>query len=267
MPPTSTCCDLKAIDLAREALYRFLAAAFTDPRFPAAAPALNPADQRLAAAAADVLRAEAEADPVPLGFGERPAEDLDVAEAIAGLAGPADELAAAYDRAFGLVAARECPPYETEYCPNSEPFFRTQQMADVAGFYAAFGLTGSTARRERPDMLTRELEFMAHLLLLKRLAEPRDVHDPAAAERAPVCSDAARQFFRDHLSWWVPSFARGLAHRAEGGPYAALARVLAAFLPAERGRLEVKAPQSPVRPTAERPGAEEAGCAGCALAP
>jgi TorA maturation chaperone TorD len=261
----ANCSYEKAIDVAREALYRFLASALSDPRSAAAARALNRADQLLAAAAADLLRTEAEADAVPLGFGERPAEDLDLSEAVAGLAVSDDELAAAYDRAFGLVAARECPPYETEYCPNSEPFFRTQQMADVAGFYAAFGLTGSTTRRERPDMLIRELEFMAHLLLLKRLAEAGDLPDPTS-ERAVVAADAAGKFFRDHLSWWLPSFARGLAHRAGIGPYAALARVLAAFLPTERGRLGVKAPQAPVRPAEER--TEAAGeCAGCALAP
>src|SRR5262245_56598666 len=162
MPLILTDSDLKAIALAREALYRFLAAALTDPRTPAAERALSPADQRLAVAAADLLRAEAEIEPVPLGFGERPPAELDLREAAEGLTGPADQLAADYDRAFGLVAARECPPYETEYCPNSEPFFRTQQMADVAGFYSAFGLTGSTTRRERPDILIRELEFMAH---------------------------------------------------------------------------------------------------------
>lgn len=264
MPPTMTGYEVKAIDLAREALYRFLASALSDPRSTAAVRALNPADQRLAVAAAELLRVEAEADPVPLGFGERPPEDLNLAEAIAGLTGSDEELTAAYDLAFGLVAARECPPYETEYCPNSEPFFRTQQMADVAGFYAAFGLTGSTIRRERPDMLTRELEFMAHLLLLKRLAEAGNIPDPSG-DRADVAADAAGKFFRDHLSWWVPSFARGLAHRAGSGPYAALARVLAAFLPAERGRLGVKAPQMPLRPAEER--ADSATeCAGCALA-
>jgi TorA maturation chaperone TorD len=257
--------DLKAIDLAREALYRFLAAALTDPRSPGAERALDPVDQRLAVAAADLLRAEAEIDPVPLGFGELPPAHLDLTEAVAGLSGSPEDLEAEYDRAFGLVAARECPPYETEYCPNSEPFFRTQQMADVAGFYGAFGLTGSTARRERPDILTRELEFMAHLLLLTRLAEEGKIPDPSG-ERAAVAADAARKFFGDHLSWWVPSFARGLAHRAGGGPYAALARVLAAFLPTERGRLGVKAPQSPVCAADERAeGATE--CAGCALAP
>src|SRR5262245_5030093 len=102
--------DLKAIDLAREALYRFLAAALSDPRTPAAERALNPVDQQLAVAAADLLRAEAEIDPVPLGFGERSHADLDLTEAVTGLSGPPEELETEYDRAFGLVAARECPP-------------------------------------------------------------------------------------------------------------------------------------------------------------
>jgi TorA maturation chaperone TorD len=199
---------------------------------------------------------------VPLGFGELPAEALDLADIVAELDRPPDELCAEYDRVFGLVYARECPPYETEYCPTSEPFYRAQQMADVAGFYRAFGLTGAEARPERPDHLANELEFMAVLFLKNRLA--LDEALPEAAEHIAVCDNAQADFFREHLAWWVPSFAAGLRRKAGDGLYAALGRVLAAFLPAERSRFGVKAPQAPVRPALiERP-EEDAGCAGCA---
>jgi TorA maturation chaperone TorD len=109
--------------------------------------------------------------------------------------------------------------------------------------------------------VARELEFLAHLLFLRRLA---DDGSPTGGERTGVCEDAARRFFRDHVAWWVPSFATGLCRRAGTGPYAALGRALAAFLPAERGRLGIKAPQAPVRPARPERSEEDAGCAGCA---
>jgi TorA maturation chaperone TorD len=208
------------------------------------------------------LREEALADSVPLGFGELPAAALDLTDATAELLNSSDTLCAEYDRVFGLVYARECPPYETEYCPTAEPFFRAQQLADIAGFYRAFGITGAEAHPERPDHVVNELEFMAFLFLKKRLAA--DGNGPQSAEHAAVTAEARNEFFREHLAWWVPSFTAGLRRKAGDGLYFHIGRVLAAFLPAERGRFGVKAPQAPMQPRLiERP-EEAAGCVGCA---
>ena len=82
------------------------------------------------------------------------------------------------------------------------------------------------------------------------------------AETAQTCDGNTRHSGRTDASFG----GNGPGNRAGNGPYAGLARVLAAFLPTERGRLGVKAPQSPVRAADERAdsGTE---CAGCALAP
>lgn len=253
--------ETQANDLARESLYRYLAAALTDPRGSAFRLALNAESQATAALAAELLREDAQADPVPLGFGELPPEDLDLSDLLTEFRRPLDDLLTEYDRAFGLTIARECPPYETEYCPNSEPFFRSQQLADVAGFYLAFGLKTARETPQRPDHVAQELEFMAFLLMKERLA--RDEGGPDAEAFAAVCEDTARVFFREHLAWWVPSFATGLRRKTESGPYAVVARVLAAFLPAERGRLGIKAPNAPVRPHGAAGAEHNSGCAGC----
>jgi len=246
MPDTAT-----ELDLAREALYRFLAAALRDPRSDGAAPVRDPESRRLARAAADRLRGEEPAGGGRRGFGELPPELLTV-DPFAAAAGESHaELCAEYDRVFGLLGAGDCPPHETEFQPNQEPFFRSQQMADVAGFYRAFGL-GSP---ERPDSLPLELEFMAFLLTKERLA--------ATAGEAAVCAEAGRDFFRDHLAWWAPSFATGLRRKAGGGPYAALAQALAAFLPAERRRFGIDTPSLPVRPVPAGRAEEGEGCAAC----
>jgi TorA maturation chaperone TorD len=255
MPTTEPAAEAAAVDLARECLYRFLAAALTDPLADPAALLADPASRRLAAHAADLLREEGRASPAALGFGELPAEDLDLAPLLALAARPRAERTAEYDRVFGLVPSRECPPYETEYHAAAEPFFRAQQLADVAGFYRAFGLEPTRGRPERPDHIALELEFMAFLLAKKRLA--------ADADQVVVCAEAEAAFFRDHLAWWVPSFATGLRRKAEGGLYTAVAQVLAALMPGERSRYGVPPPRVPLRATLIEPPEQQAGCAGC----
>ena len=123
-------------------------------------------------------------------------------------------LRAQYDTVFGLVVPKECPPYETEYYPTQETFGRSQQMADVAGFYQAFGIEPAQSSPERPDHLALELEFMAFLLLKRRQAIAATDHDPEAGEQASICDRALRDFFRDHLAWWLPAFAAGLRRKA-----------------------------------------------------
>jgi TorA maturation chaperone TorD len=218
-------------------------------------------NQRLACAAADLLRTDSGQETVQLGFAELPPQQLDLEPVVSELRKPIDELCAEYDRVFGLVLARECPPYETEYHPTSETFFRSQQLADIAGFYRAFGLEPSHAHPERPDYLPLELEFMAFLLMKKRLA--MNALESHAAERVNVCEEAECNFFREHLAWWVPAFASGLRRKAGSALYAALARVLATLVPAERHRLGVDRPRVPVQAELiERP-EEQSGCANC----
>jgi TorA maturation chaperone TorD len=256
---TADVVETGASALARECLYRFFAAVLSDPRGPGWGAIADPDDRLLAAAAAAILREDAEAEPVPLGYGERPPADLDLYDLLGELRRPQEDLAAEYDRTFGLVSLRECPPYGTEYGPNSEPFFRAQQLADVAGFYAAFGVMGGRTRPERADHVALELEFLAHLLLKQRLAGDSD----EGRARAAVCADAARRFFRDHVVPWGPAFTAGLQRR--GGLYAQVGRALAAFLPTERSRFGIPIPKAPMRPLPSvRPEEESQGCAGCA---
>jgi TorA maturation chaperone TorD len=253
-----------AVLLARECLYRFLAAALSDPYSDCFALALDPCNRQLAGAAADLIRAEVSEAPAPLGIGELPPSQLDLGPLQAELDRPLEELRAEYDRVFGLVQSRECPPYETEYHSSTEPFFRTQQLADVAGFYRAFGLETARAAPERPDHIAVELEFMALLALKERLALQSVPDNPDAAEQAAVCAEAGRTFCSDHLSWWVPSFAMGLRRKAGTGLFAILANVLAALVAAERVRYGLPAPRLPLQPALiERP-EEQSGCLSCA---
>jgi len=248
-----------SIDLAREGLYRFLAAALRDPRDLGATLARDPDSQCLALAAADMLRTDAATQAMRRGLGELPAEFLTLKAALEMLQDSFADHSSEYDRVFGMITRKECPPYETEFHGTSEPFFRSQQMADIAGFYRGFGLGLSACSPERPDYLPLELEFMAFLLMKKRLAG--EAHE---VDKVEICAAAEASFFGDHLAWWVPAFATGLRRRAGSGLYAHLAEVLAALVPAERQRLGVDTTSIPVQPTLiEQADEDSLGCAGC----
>jgi TorA maturation chaperone TorD len=249
-----------APDLARESLYRFLAAIFGDPRGRHSWLAMNPLDFSAARDAADLLRGEFSELRIPLGLGELPVEDLDLRPLLAALTRPDGEIISEYVRVFGLVTCRECPPYETEYCPNDDTFYRSQQMADIAGFYRAFGLQVAADLRERPDYLPLELEFEAFLLMKIRSS---GAGVPPDSDHLDICRDARAAFFCEHLSWWAPSFALAVRRRAEDGMYFEAARVLAALLPLERAVFEVPAPALPILQPKSQEISNE--CEGCAL--
>lgn len=253
--------DSAAVDLARESVYRFLSAVLSDPRGGRFRLAQDAADQRLACQAAALLREDA-APAGRRGLGELPAEALDLANVCEHLRRPLDALLTEYDRAFGLAAGRDCPPFETEYHPNSDPFFRAQQMADVAGFYRAFGLSPSQDLPERPDHAVLELEFMAFVLLKKRMAQFEDDRD-GAAENVAVCDQAQQSFFRDHVAWWLPAFATGLRRKSGDGLYAAAGRALAALVHAERCRLGVDTASISGLPDRSDGPEEPGACGGC----
>jgi TorA maturation chaperone TorD len=259
--------ETAAADLARECLYRFLSAVVNGPYDEGWSRAQDADGQDLASCATDLLRGEAQAEPDPasLAPGELGPEDLDLTRLVTCLQQHAEALRAEYDRTFGLVIPKECPPYETEYYPAKETFARSQQMADAAGFYRAFGVEPSADRPERPDHLALELEFMAFLLMKKRLAVASAQTNAEAAEQIEVCERAERDFFGDHLAWWVPAFATGLARKADRGYLRALARALAALIAAERHRLGVPTPHRPTQPSLIEQPDEQSGCASCPL--
>jgi putative dimethyl sulfoxide reductase chaperone len=265
MQMTDVLPESSAVDLARECLYRFLSGLVAGPYDERWRRVQDAENQVLAQRAVDLLRHEPEQDRGLLAFGERSLEDLEIGDLLDELQKSISELRADYDRVFGLVIPKECPPYETEYHPSTDTFFRSQEMADIAGFYRAFGIEPARALPERPDYLALELEFMAFLLMKKRLALASLETNPDACEQASVCEQVEQRFFGDHIAWWVPAFATGLERKAMSGYNRILARLLAALVAAERHRLAIPPPQKPVQAELiERP-EEQTGCSSCLL--
>jgi TorA maturation chaperone TorD len=259
----------RGLNLARQAIYRFASLAFLDPRAGSWEQLTDAGIQDCVRAAAELIRTEAIADSAEPGLGEFPPSALDPASLIARLPGSADELNAEYESTFGLLVSSDCPPYETEYIDSKFSFQRSQELAEIAGYYQAFGLQPSDRHRERQDHLSLELEFMAVVIGLEMRAAAQPAGDPAAGnhgarERIIVCREAQARFLGDHLAWWVPALARLLDLLHGDGFYAASARLLAALMPVERALLGVPAKSGGAQPhSLERP--EE--CEGCLLQP
>lgn len=251
-----------AVSQARQILYRFIAMALADPRA-GAWPSLSCLrNDSLVADAAALLRNEAAAAAAELALGEQPLALLDPAPVLARLPASRDGLNELFESTFGLLASSTCPPHESDYINGKFTFQRSHALADVSGFYQAFGLEPSPQRREQHDHIVLELEFMAFLLGLERRAA--ESGDPAGAQRASICRDAARRFLGEHLAWWAPAFGRLLGRENPGGYYEAVGVLLGALIAAERSLCGIEPPGVGAAPSSvERP--EE--CEGCQLSP
>lgn len=140
-----------------------------------------------------------------------------------------------YTRCFGHAMSKDCPPYEAEY-GQAHIFQKTHTLADIAGFYRAFGLDLAADSHERVDHISVELEFM-HFLCSKEVYALANEHPD---EQLAVCREAQSKFLRSHLCRWAFGFARRLRAKAGDTLYQELAQLLAVFLEAELRTLGLK---------------------------
>lgn len=169
----------------------------------------------------------------------------------------------AYAMTFGHAGISHAVPYEAPYL-TTNVFQETAALADVTGFYRAFGVEPSATRRERADHVALELEFM-HLLTYKEGYALRNAGPDAAA----VCAGAQRSFLAAHLGRWGSLFFRRLGEIAEATHYGPLAVLGETFLAAEAAWAGARpVPAGP--PTADRAGAmtlPDGADASCPLEP
>lgn len=139
-------------------------------------------------------------------------------------------------------------PYETEYTA-AHPFMKSDQLADLMGFYRAFGLDMSETDRDRPDSIVAELEFM-HVLCLKEAAARAHYFG-----QIEMMEDAEKRFLGDHIGRWAGPFAQKVSESGISPLYASLLLLVHEFTAAECRRLGV-VPDSPpgVSTDREEPG-------------
>ena len=249
-----------AVLLARQALYRFAALSLLDPQAGSWERLAALRSEPVLTEAAALIRSLPGAVPDRIGLGEKPLRHLDPQSILTRMPTSRREMEDHYVSHFGLLVSNACPPYETEYISSKLDFQRSNALADINGFYRAFGICISADRPERPDHIVLELEFMANVIALEVHATSDSVD--RADERGQICRDAQARFVKEHLAWWVPAFARLLQREDPDGLYAAVGEFLAALIPVERALLRVESATYHVGPTVvERPDA----CEGCQL--
>lgn len=110
-----------------------------------------------------------------------------------------------FDRGKGRVSL-----YETEH-GRMRGLSKGHDLADLAGFYGAFGLAlDTTELHEMLDHIAVELEFYGVLLLKQAIL----THE-GDGEGAAIVLDARRKFLTDHLGAFVAAIAAQPAVRAE----------------------------------------------------
>ncbi|MCB0033176.1 MAG: molecular chaperone TorD family protein [Anaerolineales bacterium] len=170
---------------------------------------------------------------------------------------PLTELQATHRRTFGTAGSLS---YETEYGLPHE-YRQSQEMADIAGFYRAFGFDLGGAVRERPDHVAVELEFMHILALKEAYALETDI-----PEHVEICADAQGKFLQDHLGRWVNLFAQSVAYNAPNSLFVPLAQFTADFVQADADRLGVTLDQPDLADVQHTPFDPDFSCADCAVA-
>jgi nitrate reductase assembly molybdenum cofactor insertion protein NarJ len=176
-----------------------------------------------------------------------------------------EDLQAEHRRVFGLVGS-QC--YETEFGLPHE-FRQSQELADLAGFYQAFGFRMGGKVRERPDHIAVELEFMYLLCLKEAYARAH-----GSIEQAEITRKAQAAFLKDHLGTWIDAFAASLliasdktgTKDVELSPYHLLARLAADFVRSDSERLGVTIEARSITKTAPTPHPADLSCEDCPAA-
>ena len=141
-----------------------------------------------------------------------------------------DEFVTEYSRLF--TGGGLCRTNENDYEKLS--FSMTEKLADVAGFYEAFGFEMTAGVGERPDFIGTELDYI-NLLLLKQAYALKN----GWSEHAEVSGNSLNSFLDSHFVNWVPKLCIALGELATtGGVYATAADALAALVDSEQRRLD-----------------------------
>ncbi len=145
-------------------------------------------------------------------------------DAIEGI--PAETLCDQWNDNFEPSGSVGISPTETAHnlATGQEAWLKTYRIADVAGFYKAFGVEVEPGT-ERPDHLGAELEFMQLLALKEAVALSESNSDGVE-----VCQQAASAFLEDHLGTWVGILAGKLQGEGVGDVYPSALGVLTDFV-------------------------------------
>lgn len=138
-----------------------------------------------------------------------------------------------YARLFlarGLVSL-----HETAYGDGRRIAGRAAELADIGGFYAAFGLRIVEADPDLPDHLCSELEFYSLLLVKLAYAD-----GGGWSPKREITRRAAVKFLEQHLGRWTGALTEEIRAQSAACPYRELADLLEALIAAEIRRTRAR---------------------------
>ncbi len=121
------------------------------------------------------------------------------------------------------------PNWETAY-ELDKVGRRVYELADIQGFYRAFGLE---VKDVEPDSIVAQLEFISFLFLKIDFAKKKGIK-----EMDDVCSKALVEFMKNHAGRWYKLFTDLVIENTEEEYYKEVAKLLRAFLDAETKPIE-----------------------------
>lgn len=136
----------------------------------------------------------------------------------------AEELAVEYARLF-IGPGRHIPPYEAA---QREATLWGKSTGEVVAFIGVNGFTCAEDYSGIPDHISIELEFMREITLREAVAWKAGDSDEARR-----CIRIEKEFIRDHLMRWIPSFCEKVIAGASSTFYRELATLTRGFIESE----------------------------------
>lgn len=153
-----------------------------------------------------------------------------------------DDATIALDYTRHFLASAPVSLHETAYGDGRRMAGQPVELADINGFYVAFGFTSAEANPELPDHVASELEFYSLLLIKEAYARAR-----GWSAKTRVTRTASKDFLAWHLGRWMGALSARLVEQVSAGPHPPSAAALEAVVAHECRRRRVT-----VRPVSDR---------------
>jgi TorA maturation chaperone TorD len=160
-----------------------------------------------------------------------------------------DQARTAYSRLF--FGNAPCPLNEVSWCSARDLSGGATELADIQGFYRAFGFELADCGRERADHLSTELEFLAAMLVKAAYARFQGWE-----EAYRVTYSALARFLEAHPGRWMGALSAHLSALEAEPPYQQAAATLGTVIRGECEAFDVhpatvdRLPRASVEPDA-----------------
>jgi len=125
-----------------------------------------------------------------------------------------------------------CPPYESTYMA-ARGMSEAVVLASVERDYATAGLYGTSTKKQAPDHISMEMEFLA--ILCGRESEAWEAEKTL---QGIGLLEKESKFIETHLGLWLQAFGHDVQRADPGGVYADVAAAALAFVTHDRDLVE-----------------------------